>query len=1169
MAHKTAFRLKDKAISTIGNGTDREVLVNPAFNTGILLDDCVSTKRMFLLIDGFERALYSAIKTLLKAHRREVVGQGEIPYGEAAYFFVGYWTKPQRGRPRYMFSIANTPMLRSAAGLSGGGPRSPDYLTYPNERFLQLGWDEQQALIDRTLGPDWISLQAAIKPSAHDFGIVLPNLRGLLSEQGNVLSFFKEVINLARPANVSGVIGRETPQFLLWCFLIYLRRERVLLLPLRGYYVDLVGNPQARFFMSALLAPAHQAALDALLSTTENYQRQNQMRMARIAQTLFLSADVNVIGDVSPKAFSIVCDGILNEIVASPTYRDKVRDLARSAYDLLVGIWNDTSPPKQIVSIASPDRRSAQLELSPKETRPTLLRSKRNNDPFWYVEIPAGATVAGHPIPGYVPTDATQQWARIFRETFPHLKVKDTARFRSAGLHWLTFISGLIEPPARIEEIVRNRHINDLVSRQPGTFRHWLSELPISPGLKNDVISSLAQMFGIYLRIHGSDTRNPIEFDLDRFLAPQPRGKTPRTPLSPEMLLYLKEFNRRDDFAFSRGFSPLSWTTHRIALLRHYRRIVDPEDGELKMMWWPGLAVLLDLMLTIPLRGFQARWLDTGEGDEYVVDLHTLSEIPNPLPFAKKGRQMGVFTSFAKGLETSQRLLGLRITTNKRTVECDGRYGIPWCPDDLRDSLSMLTAWQRQYNPLSTPVRAEKETWATSFRNEEVTALIPQIFPLFRDPGSEGGAHPPSYQQVQTYWNFLCSAVEDELRETQKTSFRLTRDRTRGDKAFKYIQRIALFDLHTLRVSGITALIEAGLPPHFVQEIVGHAAIVMTLYYHKMHPGQVNRALSDAFESRELSLERIPEVLADPDGYDRFLLNSRAAEDALGREMLRSAVGNGTNQVLSHGICPAGDCRTGGEYMHSEKEHQPVPRAGACALCRYRLTGPMFLAGLVVNANKIMAELHNKGQEIARINDEIRVRRRDGKAATSFEARREVLHRELENLWQEWTAEQQYVQASASLLADYLRQRATTGGVDMPLLVAEGALSQLEVKTERRHPFHLKQMLAEASEFVPAERHHQAIGERDAFLNELLANNDLNPFLLRLPGHARLEAGNMLGILLANLVPDGELQALHDGLRPVTAFMGLSDGIRSVAEGKRTALDSLFHSDAALLGNVQ
>ncbi len=1157
------FHMSDKAVATVGEGTGREVLVNPYFNAALLLDGWPTAKRMLALIDGFEQALYPAVKSLLKARRGDItMDREDRTYDHLPYYFTGHWTTGKgvnlrHGERRYVFSIANTGVLRIAAGLSGGGPCSPDYVTFPNEKVLDLAWNEQQSLIDRALGGSWATMQAAIKPSANAFGVVLPDLRALLAECGNARSFLKSIVAQARPKNVTGQIGRTTSHFLLWCFLVYLRREKVLLAPLRSYYVDLVGNVQARFFAKSLLPEMHQAALDRLWDITQHYQEHNRMRIARIAQTVLLAADIDTLGDIHPHTFTTVCENILDQISASPSYRDRVRDLTQTAYDFLAGFWNETEPAKPIAITVRPGFRAGVARRRPGvRLTPTLRRDARGDDPFWYAEIPNDERIVGHPIPGYIPTDTTTYWAQILREAFPHLKVKEATRFRNASLHWLTFIAGLADPPARLEDVVRSRHINDLVSGRPGTFRHRLGETVVSPRGKNDILSSLSQMFSIYLRIHEIDARNPIEFDLDRFLAPQPRGKTPRTPLSPEMLLYLKEFNRHDDFAFSRSLAPHSWTTNHIAFLRHYRRVIDPDDGELKFLWWPGLAVLLDLMLTIPLRGAQARWLDTGEGDEYVIDPDTLEEVANPLPFAQKGRQMGVFTSFARGLDTPDRLLGLRITTNKRAVECDGRYGIPWCPDELRDSLAMMRAWQRRYNPISAPVRAERDSWANSLRSEEVTALIPQIFPLFRDPGAEGGTFPPTYQQVQTYWNLLCAAAEDELHQSRKTTFRLTRDRTRGDETFNFTERVALFDLHSLRVSGITALIEAGLPPHFVQEIVGHAAIVMTLYYHKLHPGQVNRAMADAMESRKLSLERIPEVLENLDAYDAFLLNSRAPEDAVGREMLRSAIGNGSNQVFSHGICPAGDCRTGGEYLYSMKEHQAVPRAGACSLCRYRVTGPMFLAGLVVNANKIMAELHAKGQEIARLNDEIRARRRDDKPIMAFESRRELLHRELEDLWSEWAAEHQYVEDSTRLLADYLKQQVRDGR-NLPVLAADGAIAQLSVRSEHRHPFHLNQLLAEASAYVPSERHIAAIGMRDAFLNELLANNHIDPFLLRLDADTRLHAGNMLGRLLADMVPDANLQPLHDGALPVSAFIGLQDAIRELATAEPAGANPL------------
>lgn len=334
-----SFHMRDAAVVTVGEGTGREVLVNPSFNAALLLEGWPSNERMLALIEGFERTLYPALRSLLKARRGDItIDKDSNVMLDVPYFFSGYWKNPAEGdagdgKRRYHFSIANIPALRVAAGQSGGGPRSPDYLTFPNEKFLELEWDEQQSLIDKVLGDSWATMRAAIKPSAHDHGVVLPDLRAMLAKCRNTCSFLKLIVEQARPKNITGAIGRANSLFLLWCFLVYLRREKVLLVPLRSYYLDLVGNAQARFFTETLLSEEHQSVLDRLWAITRNYQEQNRMRIARITQTVLLGADIDTLGDIHPHTFNTVCESILNQLSAAPTYRDKASDLTRSAYD--------------------------------------------------------------------------------------------------------------------------------------------------------------------------------------------------------------------------------------------------------------------------------------------------------------------------------------------------------------------------------------------------------------------------------------------------------------------------------------------------------------------------------------------------------------------------------------------------------------------------------------------------------------------------------------------------------------------------------------------------------------------------------------------------------------------------------------------------------------------
>lgn len=1154
MSTNARLRSLSSAIRTIGKGTGREVCVNIDMDAAVLLQHHIRSSQLILLIHGFENSLYQGLKTQLKARRGDfIIDRGHRSAEEQPFYFSGYWTTGKQSRRRFVFEIASSKALRKAAGLSGGGPRRSDYSTWSNQDLLERPWEEKQAIIDRAIGSNWQSLKAAIRPKAFDFGDTILDLCQTLKKQQNTRVFLKQLLLEVQPDHLTNNSNQQ--QFFIWCFLAYLHQHQVLLLPLHSYSVQLFSKTTHQHFYHHIIFSAFQIdAFNTLWALTDHYKKHSRLRMMRIVQTVFLASDIHCIGDMSPDAFLAICDGVVGGHSVSPTYRSKLLALARSAYHFLIDDWNSRNPHQHISQpVGAGFQQVAQRRQA--SNKATLTRSQRRTDPFWFADVADDTWHQGHPLKGYQPKPVVQHWAAMLREVFPHLKVKDPSRYRAAGVYWLHYINTLQNPPQSIEEISRSRHIHHFLQHSEPTFRVFLNKQSLSPGVKNDALSSLSQMFEIYRHLHSLAINNPIDYRFDRFLSPQVRGKTPRTPLSPELIQFLKDFNRQDGFGFSRSLKPRSWRTDRMGFMRHYRRVIDPEDGELKLMWWPGFAVLLDVMLTIPLRGFQARWLDTGEGDECSLDVQTLQEHPNPLPTAQKGRQMGVFKSFAKGLDTSERILGLWITTNKRTIDCDGQFGIPWCPDDLRDNIGMLITWQQRYNPISHPVRAERDYWVTQLRSDEVTAMIPEVYPLFRDPGSDNGSLPPTYQQLQTYWNLFCIAAEEALHTHHDTPFRLTRDRLRYVKGKEHAERVALFDLHTLRVSGITALIEAGLPPHLVQDIVGHATLVMTLYYHKIHPGQINRALTDALESRELSLERIPEILRDLDAYDSFLINTRAAEDAIGREILPSALGNGTYQVLSHGICPGGDCRTGGEYAASLKDHQPVPRAGACSLCRYRLTGPMFLAGLVINANKIMAELHAKGQAIARLNDHIRTRRREGQTVIAFESRRELLYRELENLWQEWAAEHHYVKTCANLLSNYLQQCADSEKT-LPLLAADTDLAQLAVKTEQRHPFHLNQLLAQASAFIPSEQHEQAIAERDAFLNELFVNNNMDAFLLRLDRETRLYTGNLFGKMLAEIVPDLDLQALHDGLLPMSAFAGLEHTILELAAINSTLKDA-------------
>ena len=1143
-------RTFDFIFHAAGGASARQVSLNTSPDEPVVLRK-PSWTDLEEAIGAFEAGVYRCAVNVLTTRRCELLGDrlSETSRDQPIYF-SGETRIAGRSAPEahaIVFTVADTAVLRSAAGLPVGGPRNMKRRERPNTMVLSLSWTERVAVVRRALGPDLQSLRKSMSPQgAAEIGLDIPDFRALLHQAESPTLMITDLLSGRLPSRASSEIAPASRSLngpgAFWplLFISHLRLLGIALPPLRVRYLQLWRHRLARCFASIAFTHPQIAIMEDVEHWVSRLSEQNRAITMQIFQSLLLASDLHGPEDLNTPLFVRHLKNLLAR-GASPSYAAKASTLAGLAFTRVLHVWNVSNPDRPILGHL--DESSWLTRPSPPTRMPRQPRgSDRRGDPFWFAGDPTSVPTS---LPDYRADGAGGAWVAVFKELMPLLKVKDLAGHRTATRHWLRYVDGLTNPPRSVNEVVRPQHISDTLDSSRLTFRRYLAGLAIAPAARNDILSAIGSLFALHMLSRGLDERlNPVRMDLDRFLGIVTRGKTPRTPLTPEGFARLRALNRRGEFAFSRSLMPSTHFLTAVSRMGHHRRVESPNGPTLE--WWPGLAVLLDLMLTLPLRGFQARWLDSGEGDEEELNIETLVERPNPLPTATRGRRMGVFQAFPRGIATEGRLLGLRISTNKVPVDRDGRFGIPWCPDDLRDALSMLANWQRRHNPISTSISADEHAWAPGIRSDEVNALVPRIFPLFRDPARSDG-RPPTYQQVQTYWNQLCSAAEDEAKAEGKASTpRLTRDRRRQSGNDIMHERVALHDLHSLRVSGITALIEADMPPTMVQEIVGHATVVMTLYYHKVRPEQVNSALASAFVARERAVERLLETSGDgEDPAETLLFNLRLVDDAVGLAMLRPAIGNGSHQVLTHGICPGGDCRTGGEFSHLEKEHRPVPRAGACSLCRYRVSGPMFLAGLVINANKIMFELHTKGKELRELNDAIRARRRRDQASSGFAARREILHRELEDLWTEWAAEHRYVQDSLRLLASLGAREHESSG--LPVLVRGALLQDIGVQTERRHAFHLAQLLAEASAHAPSERHAGAIAERDAFLNEMLHNNDLSPFLLRLDGVSRLAAGNLLGQLVAGLIPDIELDALRTGGPAPDRFDALKIGIAQIA----------------------
>lgn len=712
-------------------------------------------------------------------------------------------------------------------------------------------------------------------------------------------------------------------------------------------------------------------------------------------------------------------------------------------------------------------------------------------------------------------------WAVLFEE---YLSTKQNKAFGPIQSSLQSFLIWLHESGVVIHDFYdfERGHINDGYGdpKDSKCFRAHLQRLPSKPKTKNVILSNVASAFEWNIAQRGLSNANPIHKERDAFKTGQARGRTVRNCIPREVAELLKETNRRDDFALSRS------------LEKHMRK---PASGSGTAEWFPGIALFIDLLLCLPLRGFQGRFLDTGEGDDLIPVRSqdgTLELRPNPAKTRMHGRSEGCLDYIPPSYNRPS-ALGLYVNTNKTSEIENAGYKIPWCPPALEGNIRRMAQWQSERNPVSEPTPCMDKSDFKRHKNRSVADSIKKTFALFRDPDDREG-WPISRKDVYEYWDILQAKVEDELAEKGRPT-RLTEEVQRDGRTV----RKGVYDIHSLRVTGITALLEAGLSPDIVMEVAGHSTIVMTLYYNKVENATIAKKLDAAMLKISEMIEDGGHSPADVKGLGLF--NNRNGEDSAGMDLLleRQGRGPGGVSVMSHGICPGGECSTGGAYDQSARAHGPVA-PGACSLCRYRLTGPAFLPGLVLNANRLMFELHTVAKEVSEANGEIAKAALPSSSASRLRGRVEVLTRKTDALATEWAAEVQYAHMAKDML-----EKAPEGKKLSPALIGD-----MDLLLEKKPDFVLLQKLAEGHAEVVDFRPTGAIEQHRLFLSELLTATNAGPFLLSLPPGLRDRASVMLGRAICDLLPDETLYGLSDGsMQPNEEVKRLAESFKSRALG--------------------
>jgi hypothetical protein len=442
-----------------------------------------------------------------------------------------------------------------------------------------------------------------------------------------------------------------------------------------------------------------------------------------------------------------------------------------------------------------------------------------------------------------------------------------------------------------------------------------------------------------------TDPRARIPFPIPKTSNETKAVETHRQPMPERLTRLCVQILTENDFAWSKSFQKGSgssdWFDH-----------TDRATGEKKRVWSPVRACAVLAKLMLPSRTIQIRMLDSGEADSQRYDPQARAWSVNNGPLASSKRvEKGVFRHYKRDDGSSGSLL--YFNTNKTAdINADPRkrgYVMPWEHQEALELFAMLRDWQEQYNPISTPTPWTDVPELRHKHRDTLAAMGSACF-LFRDPCELNPTIPISDKKVINLWRAL-------MEEAEKRLAKLNERLPNGDPIKLVLsynknspQRLA-YDLHSLRVTVITALYQNGVDIEILMKIAGHATPIMTFYYVKESIEKISAELAAANGRR-----------SEPDAalkqWDRFL------QDQTRSQLLPVALGAAQERgkrrprviMMDHGFCPIGAtrCADGGGQSAQGRD---------CARCAHFATGPAFMPGLQAECDERLAHALDASKE--------------------------------------------------------------------------------------------------------------------------------------------------------------------------------------------------------------
>ncbi|MCJ9753065.1 VPA1269 family protein [Neorhizobium sp. BETTINA12A] len=525
-------------------------------------------------------------------------------------------------------------------------------------------------------------------------------------------------------------------------------------------------------------------------------------------------------------------------------------------------------------------------------------------------------------------------------------------------------------------------------------------------------------------------------------------------------------------------------------------------NGQTEEIFCPVGPTLLRAAFDIPVRMGSLRRLDSGEGDvtRFNADAMAWEDNEGALAgywadAAAKPRRDFEGRGYARLIRDPLKdISGFFINTNKTGEP----HEIPWEHERLHKSLYQLRKWQEKFNPITKPISPEIYLDSEKRVSNKAKKNMPDIFPLMRmfpTPTKPHLGRIISHHELERMWT-------EVLREAEVRYAAIN-----PDQAIQLIRREAngqwrpLYGLHGLRVRGITDLRRSGMPLEIISKfIAGHSTLMMTAYYLKFSPAEIEDFISKAAENTQAARKLID------DCRTMSIEEARLRTVSLSPAQWEEVVDAGSSVEFCNvdfGFCPwdCTRCHDGGPLLRSSGDdiakaiHGPVPGGRHnCIMCRHFVSGPPFLLQLTAYGTKLCEKREHLAKEESRINLEVGMLETHFKQGTvskdAFRNRCDVLQQQLIAVKDDQVVTESSI-FNVELLCNAsvrLMDEVVTDGVTLVAGSRESVIEYTEVT-----PFQRNVWLTAASRIYPVLGEPRVEQSRDLYIDLVLHNSGFTP----------------------------------------------------------------------------